>query len=636
MKKNWNSLLVAICGALFMVGCSLPEVGQYELISPNKNLSVTLDNTSGKMMYNLQKGDIELVKSSELSIFKDGTVIVKGADRSSVCSTWEPTWGQSSQIKDCHNALTLTLDIDGREVALEVRLFDDGVGFRYAVAGYDESESAELFMEYKTYDSDRYLWASYAEGNLGPYSVLDLMKNDNDAKYVMPLVVESSTENYLAFLESDLFMTEGFDAINIRYNKGGMNFYSTNPVKEVECEDLITPWRVILVGDNAGELTTNNVVLNLATECQIEDTLWIKPGLSLWDWRVHGHVAPDGFKFGIDTESYFRFVDGAAALGLDYFLIDDAWYTKVELGRIYPSEKLDLPKVIEYAKSKGVDLMLYYDRHRGYYGDEELFKYYSSLDMKGIKYGFMGPNVPFTQAAIRESAAQKLMVDFHDGPVPMAGVERTFPNAISREYCHGQQDSRRAFTPEMYIKMSLVNAIQGPLDMSNGNFDLIEINSGKREKGPRVTHSYFSTVVSEVARVIITHTGLAGLPDAPDCYEAKRDLFEIISKAPIGDWDESVVVNSKFNHYITTARRHGKEWFVGTVVGRECDALDIKTEFLESGKEYAVTYYMDGEDADCYENQESYRIEEGRIKGGDTIHAKMAKGGGHAMWIREI
>ncbi len=620
-----------------MASCSTPSVGKYNLTSPNNTLKVTLDNTSGKMTYQLSKGDVQLVQNSTISILNDSLVTVKEMKKGSQNTTWKPTWGQFSQIEDCHNSLTLTLDIDGREAQLELRLFDDGLGLRYHLDGYKASEKATLFMEYNTYADDLFYWSGYGEGDLGGYSKESLKNRENNVRVSMPLVVESSTNNYIAFLESDLFMTEGFNCINIRFDKSTSQFFSSNGVvSDIDIEEFVTPWRVILVGEQAGDLVTNNTSLNLATECQLDDTSWIKPGISLWDWRVHSHVAPDGFKYGINTESYFRFVDFAAKWDLDYFLIDDAWYDKVELGRIYPSSKLDLPAVIEYAKQKEVDLLLYYDRVHGYYGDEDLFKYYNSLNMKGIKYGFMGSNVEFTKQSVRESAKEKLMINFHDGPAPMTGLERTFPNAISREYCHGQQDSRRAFTPEMFIKMALVNAVHGPLDMSNGNFDLLEINSGVRAKGPRIAHSYFSTVVSEVARIIIINTGLAAIPDAPDCYDAKADLFELIAKTPIGKWDESVVVNSKFNQYITTARRHGSEWFVGTVVGRECDKLDIKTDFLQKDKEYAVTYYVDGDDAHCLTNPESYRIEEGRIKGGDTIKAKMAKGGGHAMLIREI
>ncbi|WP_302847816.1 glycoside hydrolase family 97 catalytic domain-containing protein [Polaribacter sp. KT25b] len=374
--------------------------------------------------------------------------------------------------------------------------------------------------------------------------------------------------------------------------------------------------------------------LNLATPNQIEDSSWIQPGKALWDWRVHNYKTADGFIYGVDTKSYLRFIDFAVEKNIQYFLIDANWYTKVTKGHFEITEKLDLEKVSKYAKTKGVKLILYYDRHKGDFGDDELFSHFASLGMSGIKYGFMGNNVSFTSDAIQQSAKNHLLVDFHDSPVPFTGMERTFPNAITREYCHAQQDSRKAFTPETFVKMALVNAIQGPLDMNNGNFDLIGINKGDRLKGPKKKNTYFSTVTSEVARTLIIYSGLVCLPDAPESYNKKADLFEFIEKMPVGKWDESKVLSSEMGSYISTARRFEKEWFVGSVTNEEARTLEIKLDFLEEGKTYNVTYYQDTEKTHGIENPEVYQIKKGIVKKGDVIKAVMAPGGGHCMWIR--
>jgi alpha-glucosidase len=376
--------------------------------------------------------------------------------------------------------------------------------------------------------------------------------------------------------------------------------------------------------------------INLATPCKLENTGWIKPGKTLWDWRVHGYTAPDGFVYGINTISYKRFIDFAAAKGIEYFLIDADWFTQVTKGHFVINEKLDLPEVLNYANDKNVDILLYYDRHKGDFGDEELFSYYHSLGVKGIKYGFMGNNVDFTRDAIQKSAQSQLMIDFHDGPVPFTGIHRTYPNAITREYCHAQQDSRRAFTPETFIKMALINAITGPLDMNNGNFDLTGINSGLRQKGPRETNTYFSTVVSEAARTLVIFSGLVCIPDAPEAYAAKADLFEFIQKQPVGKWDESKVLNSKMAEYITTARRSGKEWFIGSVYNQQGGTLNINLDFLEEGQDYDITYYEDTEETHCRTNPEAYQVRKDKVKKGDIVKAVMAPGGGHCMWIRPV
>lgn len=388
------------------------------------------------------------------------------------------------------------------------------------------------------------------------------------------------------------------------------------------------------MGETAGDMVTSTVPVNLAAPCKLQDTNWIKPGKTLWDWRVHGYTAADGFTYGINNESYKRFIDFAADKGIEYFLIDDSWYKHASKGHFELVEALDLNEVSAYAAEKGVDLILYYDRKHGEYGDKELFPYYQSLGMSGIKYGFMGKNVDFSRDAIRQSAESELLIDFHDSPVPFTGVRRTYPNAITREYCHAQQDSRRAFTPEAFIKMALINAIQGPLDMNNGNFDIVNINAGLRQKGPRKPNSYFSTVVSECARTLIIFSGLVCIPDAPEAYLAKADLFEFIQEMPVGKWDDTRILHSKMGEYITTARRHGDEWFIGSVINQQGGILNIELDFLEEGKEYTVIFYEDTDETDCKTNPEDYQIRKSTVKKDDLIKAHLAPGGGHCMWIR--
>lgn len=518
------------------------------------------------------------------------------------------------------------------------RAYDEGVAFRFVLNEGEKPAEAIFKCEYSLPNASNYYTPAGESEPLGPVNFKGLTnylqkKSGKKRKISVPLVVESSDQSYMALLESDLYMANGMDPMQLDIAGPEGKIRSVNKV-ELNEKEWTSPWRVILFGKSAGDLVVNTVPINLGTPSKLKTTDWIKPGKTLWDWRVHGYTAPDGFEYGINTESYFRFIDFAAEKGIDYFLIDDSWYKEVTKGHFELSDKLDLQKVIDYAAEKEVDLMLYYDRRHGEYGDEELFPYYQSLGMKGIKYGFMGRNVDFTREAIKQSAASNLLIDFHDGPVPFTGIRRTYPNAITREYCHAQQDSRRAFTPESFIKMALINAITGPLDMNNGNFDLTGINNGLRQKGPRDTNTYFSTVASEAARTLIIFSGLVCIPDAPEAYAAKADLFEFIQKMPVGKWDESQVLHSKIGKYITTARRHGKEWFIGSVYNQEGGTLDIDLEFLEADKEYDITFYEDTDETHCKTNPEAYQIRNAKVRKGDVIKAVMAPGGGHCMWIR--
>ncbi|MCG9792299.1 glycoside hydrolase family 97 protein [Flavobacterium algicola] len=606
----------------------------YTVKSPEGELTVVINNENDVVSYKLLKNGQELIGSSEISILANGvTAKITGCKNNSENKDWKPVWGQFSEIKNKYNELVLSIKLSEGKAKLYVRAYNNGFGFRYELEGIQKGTEARFYCEYNLNTNDVLYCPAGENVPLGPLSFPDFETKKVLPKLMMPLVVEHSEKSFLSLLESDLFVAPDFGVIKFSYDKDKKRIVAITTIKLTD-KKLTTPWRVILVNDNVGDLVTNTVPLNLATENQIKDTSWIKPGKTLWDWRVHDYKTVDGFTYGNNTESYERFIDFAAKKGIEYFLIDANWYDKVSKGHFEVTSGLDLEKVSKYASDKGVKLILYYDRHKGDYGDETLFSYFESLGMSGIKYGFMGSNVSFTLDAISQSANNHLVVDFHDSPVPFTGIERTLPNAITKEYCHAQQDSRKAFTPESFIRMALINAIQGPLDMNNGNFDIVGINKGERQRGPKQLNSYFSTVVSESARTLIIYSGLVCIPDAPEAYEKKADLFEFIEKLPVGKWDESKVLHAEMDQYISTARRHGKEWFVGSVANQEGKTLDIKLDFLEEGKTYDVTYYEDAKDTHGLKNPETYQIRKGKVNKGTIIKAIMAPSGGHCMWIK--
>ncbi|WP_200978881.1 glycoside hydrolase family 97 protein [Echinicola sp. 20G] len=608
----------------------------FRIVSPNKELSLDIKLVENKLNYRIDQNGEERIGFSELEIFSNGNVSILGAEEIEKDDKWNPVWGQQSNIRDHFRELQLAVDFDGVRGKLLARVYDQGVAFRVVLDEGEKPTEGIFKLTYNFALESNYFFPKGETEPVGPVDfegVNDILEQKKGKNISVPLVVESSGKSFIALLESDLFASQGIDPMHLGIADTKGKFESVNKVALNENE-WTSPWRVILLGTSAGDLVTSTVPVNLATPSKLENTDWIKPGKTLWDWRVHGYTAPDGFVYNINTESYFRFIDFAAEKGIEYFLIDDSWYKHASAGHFELSDKLDLEKVIDYAAEKEVDLMLYYDRRHGEYGDDALFPYYKSLGMKGIKYGFMGSDVEFTRGAIQKSAESKLLIDFHDGPVPFTGIRRTYPNAITREYCHAQQDSRRAFTPESFIKMALINAITGPLDMNNGNFDLTGINNGLRQKGPREKHSYLSTVASEAARTLIVFSGLVCIPDAPEAYDAKSDLFEFIQKLPVGKWDESRVLHSSIGEYISTARRQGNEWFIGSVYNQQGGTLEIILDFLEAGQEYEVTFYEDTEETHCKTNPEAYQVRKGTVKKGDIIKAVMAPGGGHCMWIR--
>jgi len=605
----------------------------FTINSPEGKIEVVINNENDIVKYRLQKDGIELIGLSQISILPNAKAKIVGSNLESKEETWEPVWGQFSKIKNQYNELVLDIDLEGTPTKLYIRVYNHGVGFRYEMEGYEKNTEIDFYCEYKLNNTDAFYSSAKERRPIGPIKISEIAVLEEQPELYTPLVVECSEKSYLSILESDLFVAPEFGVINFKFDQERKILTSSNKTK-LKGSSTTTPWRVILVNENLGDLLTNTVPLNLATPNQLEDASWVVPGKTLWDWRVHGYTADDGFTYGIDIESYKRFIDFASEYDIEYFLIDDSWYTKVKKPEVELQENIDIKKVAEYAKEKDVKLILYYDRRKGNFGDDKLFPYYQTLGASGIKYGFMRDKVPFTKDAIQKSAAHHLLIDFHDSPVPFTGIERTLPNAITKEYCHAQQDGRKAFTPETFIRMALINAIQGPLDMTNGSFALNDINAGNRLKGPRKPNSFFSTVTSETARTLIIFSGLVCIPDAPEAYTQKADLFEFIQKMPVGQWDESRVLHAKMGDYISTARRHGEEWFIGSVYNQKGGVLPIDLDFLKEGQSYKVTFYEDTSETHCKTNPEAYQVRTATVKKGEIINATMAPGGGHCMWIR--
>ena len=620
MKMSRNCIFLSLL--TLVLCCSNASGAEHTIRSPNGNVTVRLVCEDARLSYSLSWNDREIFQNSALSLVPNAEYSVMGAETSSINTSWETVWGQFSSVQDRCEQMVLKVDVSGIQADLICRVYNDGVGFRFVVP--QQQITANKPVNFVCgYHSDEPFKGWFPNGENEPIGPVPFGKRGSRK---MPAVIDAGRGVFLGLLESDLYTAKEFKTAVLSGARSESRATLTR-------KGMTTPWRVILLGTQPGALLTSTVPLNLAAECKLEDTSWIKTGKSLWDWRVHGYQA-GGFTYGINTDSYMRFIDFAAQNKIRYFLIDDSWFKKVENGKLVIKPEVDLKKIMDYAKGKGVDIILYYDRHKGKsLGDNELFKLYSELGASGIKYGFMGDNAQFTRRAVEETAANRLIVDFHDNPCPMTGISRTLPNAVTREFCHCQQDCRKAFTPTAFLKMSMINALSGPVDQNNGAYGLDGINNGERQKGPLKKNSYNSTVVSETARTLVISSGLIILPDAPEEYEKKADLFEFIRQMP-ATCDESQVVHSKIGEHITTARRSGDQWFVGSVINEQGGVLRIPLDFLEKGKTYSVTFYEDAPDTHYIKNRESYRIRKGHVSSTDIVEAKMAAGGGHCMWIR--
>jgi alpha-glucosidase len=421
-----------------------------------------------------------------------------------------------------------------------------------------------------------------------------------------------------------------------------------------------TSWRVVLVGRTPGDLLVSPVMYCLNPPCDIGETDWVKPGLAFWDWRAWGARTKDGFTYGLDMASWKRFIDFASENNIRYLVLDANWYgpefqkssdprtsrdhlviqpdmTRPRIIRKPAPENwddpIDVPALIRYGNSRGVGIILYFnDIARDNYPFEETLALYQQWGAAGIKYGFMKAKgqqkVLDTREIVRLCAKHQLLCNFHDGPVPPSGDRRTYPNYVTREFCHSQSDAMRAFSPTGFCEQVFVNMLAGPVDMCNG---LYTLENPARDR-PRIFTNVDSTIVAETARVMITFSGFSILPDCPEAYAERADLFDYIRRLPM-TWDETRILHSDIGKVITTARRSGERWFVASATNEQERTLPISLDFLDEGKKYAATVYEDAPESHYQTNREAYRVRKLQVTRDATIEARMAPGGGHCIYL---
>jgi alpha-glucosidase len=332
-------------------------------------------------------------------------------------------------------------------------------------------------------------------------------------------------------------------------------------------------------------------------------------------------------------------IDFASEQKIPYLLIDADWYGKEFKQDSNPfsgGKAADVKKAIEYGKGKNVGLILYLNDVAGRrYGIEKITKAYADWGAKGIKYGFMRIGNPrakvnWTHKVAKLCAENRLMINFHDGPIPPTGEEAYLPNFCTREFCHAQSDAHRVFSPGSFIRMMHVNTLAGPIDQDNGLFDL-----DKPTVRPRIYRNVPSTIVSEAARTLIPYSGIVVLPDAADSYRKHPKLFRFIALQQ-QPWHQSKTLTSDIQHWISVMRESHGVYLVGSVTDEDAREIKIKLDFLPKGKKYHATIFSDAPDADYETNRMAYLIDEQNVTSSDTIIAHMACGGGHCMILEPI
>ena len=630
--------------------------------------------------------------------------------RSTFDETWKPVWGEESEIRNHYNEMAVTLKQAGtdRYMIVRFRLYDDGLGFRYE---FPEQDNLKYFVikeeltrfamtgDHKAfwipgdYDTQEY---DYVESRLSeirglmpsaitpnssqtPFSPTGVqtslqMKTD-DGLYIN--IHEAALVDYSCMhldLDDETFVFTSHLTPDAQGWKGYMQAPCTSP------------WRTVMVTDDARDILASRLILNLNEPCAYEDVSWIRPvkymgvwwemivGKSSWaytdlssvklDSVDYNTLVPSG-KHAANNENVRRYIDFAAENGFDQLLIEgwnigwEDWFGQSKdyvFDFVTPYPDFDIQALNDYAHSKGIRLMMHHETSssvRNY--ERHLDAAYDLMDRYGynsVKSGYVGDIIPRGEHhygqwmnnhylyAVKKAAEHHIMVNAHEAVRP-TGLCRTYPNLIGNESARGTEYQAFGGSKPHHVTLLPFTRLQGgPMDYTPGIFvmDVEKLNPDN--------HSHVnSTLANQLALYVVLYSPLQMAADVPEHYEARMDAFQFIKDVAV-DWSESHYLLAEPGDYIVIARKakpcgdsascDKPQWFIGGVTDENARTLEFHLDFLEPGKKYEATVYADAKDADYRTNAEAYTISTRKVTSKSKLKMYMAPGGGFAISIREV
>jgi alpha-glucosidase len=583
--------------------------------SPNSKLKLKLSYSRNReITYSFTANSKTIITDSKVGLSGMGNPVPSSSSIHSTRSVWKPIWGKRAIVPEIYNELTLDL----KTYKIIARAYNDGIAFKYEFLREKAVDDLTQFNFSGNYTAWYYNGES---ANIGPEKLLDC----ND-KRLPVMTIRVDDNNYLAIHEANLSWGEPLVLQSKKHET--MFSIASKPTNA---------WRVIMYGTKPGELVDSHIIelLNPPPSKGI-DFSWVKPGVAVWDWRIAG-AQVDGFKYDMSLPSWKRMIDFANANNIRYLALDADWYGP-EFGKdsdpLKGGKVAQVHEIIKYGKTKNVGIWLYLNDVGGRKFPIDLtLKQYGDWGAAGIKYGFMSGSPAEknerTRMITELCAKNHLLCDFHDGPVHPYGQMRTFPNAVTREYCQAQLDGSTVLEPKTFVTSVFVNMLAGPLDMNNG---LADLNQTGRTHGP--SYSTNSTLAGEAARTLITFSGVTVIPDIPENYRKHPEILKFIASQKM-PWLESKTIKGAIGEYIVMARQASdKTWLIGAATNESSRELDIPLAFLKKGK-YEALIIQDGNGADYRTTNESYETLQREVSSTDIIHVKLAPGGGACILIKQ-
>lgn len=651
-----------LCAALF---CFMAVSAQQNVSvsSPDRKLKFLLKITPETVSYEVNYKKQLLVENSLLGFSFDngefGSNLKTGkVRRKSIDETYELVVGKVSSARNHCNEMIVPLqekEAPGRLINLVVRAFNDGVAFRYE---FPEQEGWNSYVMYDEKTQFRlngnpmtllmYL-PGYINTHEGVYTHTEYDKIAKKRLIEMPVTLEFDNGIYMSITEAAVRDYAGMYLVKEKNGFAGKLSPRLGQEKiKVEINEFPhrTPWRVLSVADRVGGLLETNILTSLNEPCKIEDTSWIKPCRTTFTWW-NGNVVPDStFSPGNNFETNKYYIDFAARNGLDahgiYGYAETPWYyddnfnfgwagPNADITRPIPC--LNMPRIVEYAKSKGVGIHLWVHWRPLYDKLEEAFALYEKWGVKGLMVDFLDRDdqemIRIQEEILQAAARHRLFIQFHGSSKP-SGLTRTYPNEFTREGTLNYEVCKwdTLVNADHDISVPFTRLLAGPTDYHLGGFRALPRDEFKIQY---VNPYVMSTRCHMMAMYVVLENHLTSLCDTPMAYEGQPG-FEVLRTVP-GTWDEMRVPLAEFNKYVTVARRNGTDWWIGTLNDGTARTLNLKLDFLGEG-EYRAEIYTDAPDAEKNPNHLSKEIRTVTRK--DKIELPLAVDGGAVLRISKL
>lgn len=550
--------------------------------------------------------------------------------------------GKSASGRDHFNEVTIALQekrSPGRRIELIFRAYDDGVAFRYAIPKQDALEELDVIAERSEFRfaGNHRCWPILHEHFQTSFESEFHKKNLSDLKpgglVGLPLLVEIDDGPSVAITEANLTNYAGMYLEGVAGAEAALvSRLAPRQDGSYSCvrgkTPLSSPWRVVMMAESAGELIESNLLYHLNEPCAIGDTSWIKPGRVVWDWWSSWPAPGFAPEHRHNNETMRHFIDFAAEMKAEYFLLDGGWYRPVnhpDADITRPIREIDLPGLVRYANDRGVEFMVWMHQNDTRRNMDEAFAWYHSLNIKGIKVDFFDRDdqemVNHARRVVETAAKHRLLVDLH-GIYKPTGVERTYPNLMTHEGIMGAEYNKwsKRITPGHNVTIPFTRMLAGPMDYTPGAFRNVTAEQFvARNVGPMA----MGTRCHNLAMYVVYQSGLQMVSDDPDSI-LNQPGSEFLKLVPAA-WDETRFLAGKVGELVAVARRNGESWFIGAMTNSTPRELELSLEFLGAGN-YAARIWADGPNAATAPT--SVAFSERAITSGESLSVPLAPAGG--------